>query len=133
MNVVRVGVGSIVLRQGKVLMLRRAGAHGAGTWSVPGGHLEMGETPEACAARETLEETGIRIRNSRIVGVTNDVFGPDKHYVTVFVESEYESGEPSIIEPETCPEVDWFDWDRRPQPLFLPLKNFINQGYRPAP
>jgi predicted NUDIX family NTP pyrophosphohydrolase len=48
----RVGVGVMVVRNGEVLFGRRRGAHGAGTWSLPGGHLEAGESVEACALRE---------------------------------------------------------------------------------
>jgi 8-oxo-dGTP diphosphatase len=57
----RVGVGVIVTKGNRVLLLERKGVHGQGTWSTPGGHLEYGESPEACAARETLEETGVTI------------------------------------------------------------------------
>ena len=61
----QVGVGVLILRDGKVLLGRRKGSHGAGCWSAPGGHLEFGETLEDCAAREVLEETGLKIRNRR--------------------------------------------------------------------
>ena len=57
----RVGVAVIVRRKGHVLMGLRKGSHGAGTWSFPGGHLETGETVTMCAARELLEETGVKI------------------------------------------------------------------------
>ena len=55
----RVGVGVIVTKADRVLLIKRKGVHGQGTWSTPGGHLEYGESPEGCAARETLEETGV--------------------------------------------------------------------------
>jgi 8-oxo-dGTP diphosphatase len=58
----RVGVGVIVLRNGLVLLGRRIGSHGAGSWALPGGHLEFGESVEQCAAREVLEETGLDIQ-----------------------------------------------------------------------
>lgn len=48
----RIGVGSIVSRGDEILLVRRASVHGWGTWSTPGGHLDHGETLEACAARE---------------------------------------------------------------------------------
>ncbi len=47
-----VGVGVLVFKDNKILMGRRKGSHGAGTWAPPGGHLEFGETPEDCAHNE---------------------------------------------------------------------------------
>jgi len=63
----RVGVGVIVTRGDRVLLIRRVGVYGQGTWSTPGGHLEYGESPGACAIRETKEETGVDImmRNTK--------------------------------------------------------------------
>ncbi len=55
MPVPQVGVGVLILRDGKVLLGRRKGSHGAGCWSAPGGHLEFGEAVEDCALREALE------------------------------------------------------------------------------
>ena len=65
-NYPRVGVGVIVTKDDRLLLLERKGVHGQGTWSTPGGHLEYGESPEACAARETKEETGVEIVNVRV-------------------------------------------------------------------
>lgn len=128
----KVGVGVFVLKDGKFLMQKRKGKHGDGTWSLPGGHLEFGETPEECAAREVLEETGVSIANIRRGLYTNDYFEEEgKHYITLFIVSEYESGEPKIIEPETTEDLDWFPIDDLPGPLFLPLKNLFQTGFNP--
>ncbi len=51
----KVGVGVIVVKEGKVLLLQRKNSHGSGTWCFPGGHLEYGESLEECAKREVLE------------------------------------------------------------------------------
>ena len=64
----RIGVGVIVTKGDRVLLIKRKGAHGQGTWSTPGGHLEYGESPEECAARETAEETGVDITGVRALG-----------------------------------------------------------------
>jgi ADP-ribose pyrophosphatase YjhB (NUDIX family) len=57
-----------------------------GTWAFPGGHLEFGESFEACAVREVLEETGLSIHDVRFLTATNDVMEAEgKHYITVYV------------------------------------------------
>ncbi len=83
----RVGVAAIVKnRAGLFVVGRRKGAHGAGKWQFPGGHLDFGEDPLACAQRETLEETGMDVRPLGILSVTNDIFSAEnKHYITFCV------------------------------------------------
>ncbi len=49
---IRIGVGVMIFKDGKVLAGRRKGAHGEGTWAWPGGHLEYMESFEGCARRE---------------------------------------------------------------------------------
>ena len=120
---VRVGIAVFVCRDGRFLMGRRRGAHGAGTWSVPGGHLEFGESFEDTAAREVLEETGVQITNVRFGAVTNDVFtDEDRHYVTVWMFADHLSGEPAILEPDKCVSLGWYGFDDLPEPLFLPWR-----------
>ncbi len=128
----KVGVGVIVWRDGEVLMQERIGAHGAGTWSFPGGHLEFGEDICACAARETREEVGVEIKNPRIVAVTNDVSPSEqKHYITIFVLAEHASGEVRVMEPDRARRVSWHAFDDMPRPLFLPIENLLAQGFHP--
>ncbi len=112
----------------RLLLGRRISSHSENSWQFPGGHLEFGETVEDCARREVAEEAGIRVRNIRSSGFTNDVFiDANKHYVTLFVSSEYESGEVRVMEPDKCEQWQWFRWDRLPEPLFLPIRNFLEQ------
>ncbi|KAI1384184.1 NUDIX hydrolase domain-like protein [Hypoxylon trugodes] len=111
----RVGVAALIRdAQGRFVMGKRKGNHGGGTWQFPGGHLEMGETLIACAERETLEETGLKVKGLRVAAVTNAIFDPQtKHYVTVFVmcERENEEDQPVILEPEKCESWHWIPWD----------------------
>ncbi len=126
----KVGVGIMVKKDGKVLFLKRQGSHGPDTWCFPGGHLEHGESFEACAMRETMEETGITIKDINVVGFTNDFFPNGKHYITIFVEAAHADGEAKIMEPEKSTEIGWFSMDSLPSPLFLPTRNFLdNQCY----
>jgi 8-oxo-dGTP diphosphatase len=132
MNRPKVGVGTIIFNDGKVLLGLRTGSHGEGTWCFPGGHLEGGESFYDCAVRETREETGLEVKVVEELSVaTNDIFSEEKHYVTVFVRASYLGGEPKIMEPEKCKEWRWFDWNDLPNNLFLPIQNLIKQGYNP--
>lgn len=120
----KVGVGVIVIKDGKVLLGKRKGSHGDGEWSFPGGHLEFMETVEDCARRELLEETGLTVGKIKTGPYTNDFFPvEDKHYITLFMIAKYESGEPKNIEPEKCEGWHWFDWNDLPAPLFPPIRN----------
>ncbi|MBL0938325.1 MAG: NUDIX domain-containing protein [Gemmatimonadaceae bacterium] len=128
----KVGVAVIVHRSGRVLLGRRISAHGTGTWQFPGGHLEFGETPTECAVREVWEETGLGITALREGPWTNDVFAAEgRHYLTVFMLAEWDSGEAEVREPDKCDEWGWFDWEHLPEPLFLPVANLRRRGYRP--
>lgn len=129
----RIGIGVIVVQDHRVLLGKRRGSHGAGTWSFPGGHLEWGESIDACAQREVLEETDVVVRNVRHVAFTNDVFATEgKHHVTLYVAADYASGTPQVAEPEKCEQWEWFFWDMLPKPLFLPVQNLLAQGFDPA-
>jgi 8-oxo-dGTP diphosphatase len=123
---VQVGVGVFVKRNEKILLGKRKGSHGAGTWALPGGHLEPGESFETCCKREVLEETGLIINNISPVVFTNDIFHHQGlHYITLFFKGEYESGEAIVAEPRQCEEWRWVSLDHIPQPIFLPLRNAL--------
>ncbi|WP_341501819.1 NUDIX domain-containing protein [Gallaecimonas sp. GXIMD4217] len=119
----RVGVAVVVVREGRVLLGRRLGSHGAGDWALPGGHLEAGESPEQCAVRELAEETGLSLAAPRVIAVTNDRFA-HQHYVTLYVAGDAR-GQPELREPHKCSGWHWFPWDDLPEPLFLSLHNLL--------
>lgn len=128
----KVGLGVIIKKDGKVLMGKRKNSHGEGTWNFPGGHLEYGESWEECARRETREETGIEIKNIIFATATNDIFEKEqKHYITIYMVAEYESGDVQLMEPEKCSEWQWFFWNELPQPIFLPTENLLKMGFNP--
>jgi 8-oxo-dGTP diphosphatase len=131
MNYPRVGVAAIIEKNGQVLLVKRKNAHGAGTWAVPGGHLEFGETPEECVIRETREEVGIAITNVRFSAITNDIFPEEgRHYITIWMHGMLQSGEPRIAAAREVAEVGWFSWNALPSPLFLPMQNLLDgNGY----
>ncbi|KAG9503737.1 hypothetical protein J7337_003692 [Fusarium musae] len=134
----RVGVAALIYnREGKFLTGKRIGSHGAGTLQLPGGHLEYGESFLTCAERETLEETGLKVKALKHIATTNDVFETEKkHYITIFVSCQMvnESDEPKILEPQKCEGWYWKTWDdlkkihateKNGEKLFLPLINLL--------
>jgi len=94
----RVGVGAIVIREGRVLLVKRGIEPSFGLWAIPGGCLDLGETIQEGAEREILEETGVVIRAGDPVH-TFDFFERDRegrcrfHYVIVDVLADYVSGD----------------------------------------
>jgi 8-oxo-dGTP diphosphatase len=126
------GVGVIVVRdEGDVLLGLRRGAHGAGTWSFPGGHRDDGESAECAALRELHEETGLEAANARVVAETLDEFPEGLRYRTQFVRVDWTGGEPVAREPERCARWAWFRWDDAPGPLFLPVESLRATGFQP--
>ena len=127
----RVGVGVLLRRGSDVLLMRRANTHGAGNWSTPGGHLDPGESPDACAVREVREEVGLAIDGVRFLGMTNDVFEEEKrHYITLWMEAEVTVGTASIRAAHEMSELAWFPAASLPSELFLSLRHLIDgAGY----
>lgn len=123
----RVGVGVAVIKKGMVLLGRRKGAHGAGDWSFPGGHLEFGESIEECASRELVEETGLKALSLCPGPWVNDVIEEDKHYITLFVFVNEFEGELQLLEPHKCEGWQWFELNALPSPLFPPIVSLIKK------
>lgn len=94
----QIGVGAVVIRNGKVLLVKRGKPPSEGLWAIPGGRLQFGETLQQAAERELLEETGIVIRAANPIYIF-DVLDKDEsgeiryHYVIVDLAAEYVSGE----------------------------------------
>ena len=134
------GIGIMILRDGKILLGKRhddpekadSALHGEGTWSMPGGKLDFGETPHEGAKREAEEETGLEINKDKLklISVTNEIV-TDAHFITLGFLCENFSGEPKVMEPDEITEWKWFDLDNLPTPIFSPsekiLKNFISK------
>ena len=128
----KVGVAVIITKDDKVLLMKRKGVHGTGTWTTPGGHLDFGETPEQCGAREAKEEVGLDVVDLRFRAFTNDIFESDgQHYISIWMDGKSISGEPTIAAEEEVAEIGWFAWDALPSPLFLPLENLLKENSYP--
>lgn len=83
-----VGVGAIIIEDHRVLLIKRGKAPLLGEWSIPGGMLELGETLRQGAEREALEETGLVVRATDLLGVFDRIVPDDNertlyHYVLI--------------------------------------------------
>ena len=114
---VRVGVGVVLVRDGRVFLAKRQGSHGEATWASAGGHLEWGESLEECARRETLEELGVEVSNLQFLCVSN-ILAYDKHYIDFEFLADIGDQEPWLAEPDAFSEFGWFPLNELPEPLF---------------
>lgn len=122
----KVGVGVYIVNDRKEILLGlRKNKLGHNCWSPPGGHLEHGETIEECAARESLEEAGVVLKDIRVLGFTNDISKEEgTHYITLMTAARIKSGNVQNMEPHKLDHWEWVAWDKFPSPLFLPVINF---------
>ncbi len=137
----KVGVGIMLLKDGKVLLGKRhddpkkakSELHGEGSWTMPGGKLEFGETLKDACFREVFEETGIKINKDSLqqICVLENIL-EDAHFITFgFICQDFE-GEAKVKEPEEIVEWRWFDLKKLPTPLYKPSEEIIKayQAYR---
>jgi 8-oxo-dGTP diphosphatase len=107
----RAAVGAVVIRENRILLVRRAFPPQQGLWAVPGGSVELGETLREAAEREVEEETGLRIAAGEPVHtfdlIEKDAHGGVRfHYVIVDLEAEVLSGE--LRAADDAREAGWF-------------------------
>lgn len=114
-----VGVGVIIQNRKNEILIGKGDF--APHYSIPGGHLENGETFEEAAIKEIFEETGLVIKKPKVIAVTNNLRtyrDENKHYISVCVFTNEFIGQCEIKEPEKCEEWIWCDIDNIPQPHF---------------
>jgi 8-oxo-dGTP diphosphatase len=114
----RVGVNIIVVRDGRLLLGKRINVYGAGTWALPGGHLEHGEKLVDGATRELLEETGLIPEGLEFANIVNNPSKENQHYLQIGFEAIGTKGEPENKEPDRCEEWCWFDLNSLPENIF---------------
>jgi 8-oxo-dGTP diphosphatase len=106
-----VGVGSIIIDAGRVVLVKRGHAPLKGEWSIPGGVLEVGETLREAAVREAKEETGLTVEPTELLGVYDRVLKDDfgrtlYHYVLIDFLCRRVEGEP--LGAGDADEARWF-------------------------
>ncbi|HAS80566.1 MAG: hypothetical protein UR25_C0001G0172 [Candidatus Nomurabacteria bacterium GW2011_GWE1_32_28] len=117
----QVGLGIIIInKEGKILIGKRKNSH-AQKYSIPGGHLDLGETFEQGAIREIKEETDLDILESKVIAITNNLETykeEGKHYLSVVLLVTKYSGELKNMEIEKCGGWNWVNPRELPEPHF---------------
>jgi 8-oxo-dGTP diphosphatase len=107
--------GVILVWRGRVLLVRRKFDPRAGTWCLPAGFMEYGETPEACAVRELREETGVRGRLNGLLGVYATLDDPRASVVLILFAAVRSGGR--LVPGDDAIEAGFFPFERLPTPI----------------
>lgn len=112
---------AIIVRGGKVLVVHRRVAEETLSWQFPAGAVEEGETPGQAAVRETQEETGLIVTESRVLGGR---IHPDTGRAIVYVACDVKSGDATVVDDD---ELVGFAWSSRDE-----LGDYVPHGLYPA-
>ena len=110
-SIPKVAVGAAVMKEGRILLVKRKYPPKKGMWAIPGGSVMLGESLQAAAEREIMEETGLIIKAKEPV-YTFDLIERDAkgkilfHYVVVDLSAEYVSGD--IHPADDVSDARWF-------------------------
>ncbi len=110
-------VDGVLIKDGKILLVRRGHAPYEGMWATPGGFVEYGETTENAVLREVKEETGLESTLEALVGVYSDPKrDPRKHIISIAYLLKDPIGEPKGA--DDAKEAKWWDLDSLPPLAF---------------
>jgi len=105
-----VGVGAVVISENKILLEKRKNEPGKGKWSIPGGLVDLGESPEQAVIREVKEETCLEVDAPRLIDVVSDVSLDENgkikyHFIIIDYLVTLKHGE-----PEAASDADALKW-----------------------
>jgi ADP-ribose pyrophosphatase YjhB (NUDIX family) len=120
----KVGVGVVVIIDGGVLLVRRGVPPEKGKWSLPAGFLDQGEDPRATAAREVLEETGLRVIIERLLDVYHNPPGQGGASIFILYEGRLAGGR--LQAGDDADEVGIFTLNALPELAFPSTRHAID-------
>lgn len=119
-----VGVGVVVVEEGRILLIRRGREPGKGLWTVPGGKVRFGETMRETAAREGYEETGLEVEVGEPVWIGEIVEG-EHHIVIVDYSASVTGG--ALRAGDDAADAAWVDLDEvRDLPLTVTMHQLLD-------
>lgn len=128
---IKISCEIIIKKADSFLLGKRKNCYGEGTWALPGGHLEHGETLAACAKRELMEELGIEPSDLVLAFITDDIaIDIERHYLHMTFITEQFSGEIVLKEPDKCYEWKFFELNNLPAELMDSHQSIIRAYLR---
>lgn len=122
----RVGCGAAILKDGRLLLVRRRRDPEAGCWGLPGGKVDPFEPVIDDTAREIREELGIRIEPAELLCLVDQIDrAAGHHWVAPVFRIERYQGKPAIMEPNALSDMEWFDLDVLPTSLTEATKQAV--------
>lgn len=112
----KVAAGVVIDRQGQILLVRRAVEPEVGKWTIPAGFVEADEDPRQTAARECLEETGLRVEVGELLDVIHGREHPAGASIVIVYRGEIVGGE--LRPDDDVDAVDFFAAEQLPELAF---------------
>jgi 8-oxo-dGTP diphosphatase len=110
-----IGVHALIVKDGCVLLVKRAKEPNKGMWGIPGGRLELGETYSEAAKRELLEECSIEIEIERLLDVTDYILRDEQHrikyhFVLLYLLARHQKG--TVKAQSDAEEAKWVPFEK---------------------
>lgn len=123
----KVGVGVLVINEGKILLVRRAMSPEKGKWSIPAGFLDYGEEPKSTAQREVFEETNLSVKNLRLLDIYYNSRAVVDGGASIFILYSADLIEGTLEAGDDADEADFFTPDDLPELAFTSTKEAIQK------
>jgi len=124
----RCAVYLILQKDNKILLMRRFNTGWKdGMYTLPAGHVDGNETIADSMTREALEETGVLVKSEDLSVVHTVHQIGDKEYIDFYLQANKWNGDPSILEPDKCDDIQWFSLNELPDKLLPNVKDVLKQ------